>query len=100
MGQLTTIISSTDTFFNLIKWGGDMDIVKIALAAGMQVSGSDCAEYKDGGSVVGSLQALQRFADALHATVERESSGTRVRDTLVDCPAIRNLVESDPLMFV
>jgi hypothetical protein len=77
-----------------------MDILKIALDVGMQVGINDYADQNEARSVTGSLQTLQRFADALHATVKRESRSVRVQDTLVDCPAIRNLVESDPLMFV
>ncbi len=81
-----------------------MDILKIALDAGMQVWGNESAGQKGGRGVAGSMQALQRFADALYASGEKELWDARAsfesRDTLVDCPAIRKLVESDPLMFI
>ena len=81
-----------------------MDILKIAMDSGMQVIAEDVAGCEETRGVVGSLQALQKFADALSMPVARDSRRSNGRtgmcEPIIDCPAIWRLVESDPLMIV
>ena len=81
-----------------------MDILKIAVDSGMRVIADDVAGCGETRNVVGSLQALQKFANTLSTSVARESRSANCRsgahDPVIDCPAIWQLVESDPLMLV
>jgi hypothetical protein len=81
-----------------------VDIVKIAVDSGLEVILEGCIDREENRSVIGSLQALQRFADALRTSVALETQDAiepdHWSDTLLDCRAISKLIESDPLMLI
>lgn len=89
---------------NVGKRRSEVDIVKIAVDSGLQVKLEDCIDRDENRSVVGSLQALQRFADALRSSLALETQDALDplywRDPLIDCRAISKLIEADPLMLI
>jgi hypothetical protein len=89
---------------NVGKWRSEVDIVKIAVDSGLQVTLEGCINREENRVVVGSLRALQQFADALRRSVALESQDAfepdRWSEALIDCRAISKLIEADPLMLV
>jgi hypothetical protein len=84
--------------------GAEVDILKIATDSGMQVMLDGSIGREEFRSVVGSVQALQRFADALCMLDARETHDVHARvdtsDHLIDRRAIARLIEADPLLFI
>ena len=68
-----------------------MDILKLAQDAGMQVVLDGRIGREEYRSVYGTIQALQRFADALRASVADETdppgAGAEISEKLGNCEA-------------
>jgi hypothetical protein len=62
-----------------MEWRSAVEILKIARDSGMQVILDGRIGREEYRSVVGSVQALQRFAEALCKSIILETQGFRVR---------------------
>jgi hypothetical protein len=71
-----------------------MEILKIARDSGMQVILDDRIGREEYCSVVGSVQALQRFAEALCKSIVQETQGFRARVEECDQPTLSGAHEA------